>query len=142
MQISSSSYPLPLIPIQCSLYHQRRQNFFVSDFRKNFVLFINIRQINTFLPNILLLLLLLLLFCIWCRFFKLEERWPGSAPSSPGCVRTPTLAPPTSWAPPPPAPPWSRFLPNHALTLICSTCLAGCHGLGFQMCHSCFDKGK
>ena len=41
-----------------------------------------------------------------------EERQPLSAPSSSGCMRTPTLAPLAYWAPPP-APPWSRILPSN-----------------------------
>ena len=39
-----------------------------------------------------------------------------------------------------PPPPWSRFLPSHARTVICATCLAGCHGIAFDMCHNCFDN--
>ena len=69
-----------------------------------------------------------------------EKRLPPSAPSSPGCGRTPDLAPLACV--PPPAPPWSRFLPSHAGTVICGKCLAGCHGLGFQMCHECFIKAN
>ena len=70
-----------------------------------------------------------------------EERRPPSAPSSPGCVRTPTLVLLVPWAPPP-APLWSKFLLSHARMVICGKCLAGCHGLCFQMCHACFNKAN
>ena len=43
---------------------------------------------------------------------------------------------------PPPAPPWSRFLPSHSRTVICAKCFAGMHGFGFLSCYDCFQKGN
>ena len=67
-----------------------------------------------------------------------EEPRPGSALSSPTCARTPTLAPlrPRRHHQYPHGP------GSYQTMVICRKCLAGCHGLGFQMCHSCFDKGR
>ena len=48
------------------------------------------------------------------------------------------VGPPTAQSPPEP-PPWSRYLPSHPRTVICGMCLAGCHGLQFNMCHSCYS---
>ena len=42
---------------------------------------------------------------------------------------------------PPPPPPWSKWFVKHARTVICKYCLAGCHGLSFRSCSSCYDKG-
>ena len=70
-----------------------------------------------------------------------EDCRPPSAPSSPGCARTPSPTPPVPWAPPP-APPWSRFLPSHPRTVICAKCFSGMHGLGFLSCFNCFQKGN
>ena len=32
-----------------------------------------------------------------------------------------------------------RAIPSHPRTVICGMCLAGCHGLQFNMCHSCYS---
>ena len=42
---------------------------------------------------------------------------------------------------PPPPPPWSKFLPTYHGQVICKLCLQRSHGLRFQSCNPCFDKG-
>ena len=72
---------------------------------------------------------------------------PGhvGSPSAPTC---PTgdggMGSPTAPMPPrgpPPPPPWSKFLPAYHGQVICKLCLQRSHGLRFQSCNPCFDKG-
>ena len=72
---------------------------------------------------------------------------PGhvGSPSAPTC---PTgdggMGSPTAPMPPrgpPTPPPWSKFLPAYHGQVICKLCLQRSHGLRFQSCNPCFDKG-
>ena len=63
-----------------------------------------------------------------------------ASPTTSGCVEDPQVPMEPCALTPPPPPPWSRYLPSHSRTVICGTCLAGCHGFSFQMCRNCSDK--
>ena len=63
----------------------------------------------------------------------------SSPPPSPE-VAARSAGPPEPAGPPPP-PPWSKWFVKDTRTVICKYCQAGCHGLRFRSCSSCYDKG-
>jgi hypothetical protein len=63
---------------------------------------------------------------------------PSGRPSAPTVQQS--SGSPTAPSPPPP-PPWSKYLPSYCRRVICKICLASSHGIQFQTCQECYERG-